>query len=77
MTTTIKFIYLLQHSLSLDGRIIRSEMFVLVDIFLECEQLFLQLVSKAGESIPDVIGQLLVEYTLQVRGTKSVRQMSV
>lgn len=52
-------------------------MFVLVDIFLEREQLFLQFVSKAGQRIPDVIGQLLVQYTLEVGGSEPVCQVSV
>lgn len=70
-------VYLLQHSLSLDGGVIGPEVFVLVDIFLEREQLFLKFISKAGQSIPDVIGQLLIKYALQVWGAEPVCQMSV
>lgn len=71
------YYYLLQHSLSLDGWIVGPKMFVLIDIFLEGEQLFLQFVPKAGQSIPDMVGQLLVQDALQVRSPQAVRQVSV
>lgn len=69
--------YSLQHGLGLDGWVIGAEVLVLVDIFLEGEQLLLQLVAEAGQRVADVVGQLLVEHALQVRGAQPVRDVSV
>ena len=48
-----------QHKLCLSGRIIRVISFVLRHFFLHFFRLFLQLITKVGQRILDVIGQLL------------------
>lgn len=52
-------------------------MLVLVDLFLHGQQLFLELVSKAGQCLSDVVGQLLVQDTLEVGGPHAVGNMAV
>lgn len=50
---------LLQQGLGLARRVIRSEVLVLIHLFLNGQQLALQLVPKSGQCVPDVVGQLL------------------
>lgn len=50
---------LLQQGLGLARWVIRSEVLVLVHLFLNRQQLALQLVPKSRQCVPDVVGQLL------------------
>lgn len=52
-------------------------MLVLVDILLQSEKLFLQLVPQAGQRVSDVIGQLLVQNSLQVGRSEPIGQVPV
>lgn len=70
-------INILQHSLSLDRWVIRSEVLVLFDILFEGEELFLQFISQTRERVPNVVRELLIEDPLQVGGAEPVREMPV
>ena len=68
--------YLLHHGLGLAGRVVRFVVLELLDIFLHGQQLWLELVPECGQHISDVIGQLLVQHSLEVRRAHSVRHVS-
>lgn len=51
--------HLLQQSFGLPGRIIRTEVLVLIHLFLNGEKLALEFVSQAWQGVSDVICQLL------------------
>ena len=42
------------------------------DLFLQSDELFLQFVTKRRETVPYVVGQLLIQDTLQVGSAQSV-----
>jgi len=67
----------LKHRLRLDGWVIWAEVLVLFHLLLEREQLFLQPVSKSGQSLADVIAKLLVQHLLQVRRAHAIGNMAV
>ena len=67
----------LKHRLRLDGWVIWAEILVLFHLLLEREQLFLQPVSKSGQSLADVIAKLLVQHLLQVRRAHAIGNMAV
>lgn len=59
--------YSLEQSLGLAGRIVRSEVLVLLHLLLYGEELTLQLGPQAWQGVPDVVGQLLCRSKVKVR----------
>lgn len=52
--------HLLQHSFGFNRRIIGSEIFKLIHVLFQLQQLLLQFISQAWQSVSDVICELLV-----------------
>lgn len=49
----------LKQGLGLAAWVVRAEVLVFIHLFLDGQQLALQLVAKSGQGVPDVVGQLL------------------
>ena len=69
--------YWLHHGLGLAGRVVRPKVLILLHLLLHCQQLRLQLVAEARQSVADVVCQLLVQRTLQIWRSHPVGHVTV
>ena len=68
--------YSLHHGLGLAGGVVGPEALVLLHLLLHSEHLRLELVAKRRQCVSDVVGELLVQLTLQERCTHTVCHVS-